>query len=416
LVDAGQEAPARHDAPRGGASGHFSAWLWSLIVAGSVVRLAVAFLTAGAGYDLQSLAQVNAALHHSVFSVYHQVNGYHGLPYGRWPYPPAFFAVIAAAGSVAFHAGIAFTHVIRIPSILADAGLAWVVQDFLGHRGYGERQRLAAVALVAFGPSFAAISAYQGQIDSFAILPSAAAVSLWTRTDADWRPYAAGALIGTSAAIKTVPLLLVLALLPSARSRRERTALTATAVLVPLVVFAPWLILDGHGKSLVWSYHGGAGLGGISLLTNPSLPLIRFSGAHGVVLTGLTKVVFDNARWITGAAIVLVAALALRRRMAAVDSAVLLWLAVWVFGVTFFLQYLLWGLPFLIMAGYLRQVLLLQALLLPADVVSYLTGVPSWVTWAFYTVPLIVAWVAFSAGLLRLAIAATRRPMVSIPR
>jgi hypothetical protein len=418
-VDVAQAALRRHDLkPQAVRSvNRFSTWLWLVIGAGTVVRLVVAFVTAGAGYDLQSLEQVETALRHSVFLVYHQLDNFSGLPYGRWPYPPAFFIVIAPIGSVAAHTGIAFVHLIRVPSILADAAIAWVVQDFLGRQGHSERQRLAAAALVAFGPSFAAISAYQGQIDSFAILPAVLAVAVWTRTDADWRPYAAGALIGTSAAIKTVPLLMVLALLPTARSWREGLALTLTATLIPLAVFAPWLILDGQGKSLVWRYKGGAGLGGISLLTNPSLPLIRFSNAQGAVLTGATKVVFDGARWITGAAVVLLAGVVLRRRVAAVQASVLLWLAVWAFGVTFFLQYLVWGLPFLIMAGYLRPVLMLQAWLLPAEIISYLTDLPPWVTWTFYTVPMIIAWAGFTTALVGLTgREARRRSTASTPR
>lgn len=375
----------------------FVSRLWLLIAIGVAARVIVAFSTRGQVYDLNSYALVNAALHAHVFDVYHRLDDYSVPPYGRWPYPPGFFAFIVPLASLAHAAGLSFTSLIRVPACIADGAIAWLVQDFLGSRGYSERTRLAAAGLVALGPSFAVISGYHGQLDSVAILPAVAAVSLWTRTDADWRPYAAGALIGVGAAIKTVPIVMLLALLPSARSRREAVALVTTAVAIPLATFAPWLILDGQGKSLVWTYRGGPGLGGISLLTDPSLPQIPFGTAHGTV-RGLTKSVFEDARWITGAALLGAAALLARYRPPAVQAAAFLWLVVWAFGVTFFLQYLVWGLPFLIMAGYLWPVLILQLALLPATIVSYQTGAPAWVIWALYTVPMIGAWVAFTTG------------------
>lgn len=368
----------------------------------------VAFSTRGQVYDLNSFALVNRSLHAHVFGVYHQLDDYSVPPYGRWPYPPGYFAFIVPLASLAHATGLAFTSLIRVPAILADAAIAWLVQDFLGWRGYDERSRLLAVGLVALGPSFAIISGYHGQLDSVAILPAVAAVVLWIRTDANWRPYAAGALIGAGAAIKTVPILMLLALLPSVRSWREGVTLVITAAAIPLAVFAPWLVLDGPGKSLVWTYRGGPGLGGISLLTDPSLPLIPFGTAHGMV-GGLTKTVYDQARWITGAALLAAAALLARYRPSPVEAGALLWLVVWAFGVTFFLQYLVWGLPFLIMAGYLRPVLILQLAVLPATIVTYQTGAPSWVIWALYTVPMIAAWAAFTGAAVVLGRRVARR-------
>ena len=368
-----------------------------LIAIGVLVRLILAFSTRGQVYDLHSFALVNSALHAHVFGVYHQLDDYSVPPYGRWPYPPGFFALIVPIASIAHATGLAFTSLIRVPAILADAAIAWLVQDFLAHRGAREQTRLLAAGLVALGPSFAAISGFHGQIDSVAILPAVAAAVLWTRTDASWRPYAAGALIGTGAAIKTVPILMLLALLPTTRSWREAAKLVVTAGIIPFAVFAPWLILDGPGKSLVWTYRGGPGLGGLSLLTNPALPLAPFAQAHETI-SGATKTVFDDARWITGAALLAVAAILARYRPPPVDAAVLIWLAVWAFGVTFFIQYLIWGLPFLIMAGYLRQVAILQLALLPATIITYETSVRPWKVWAFYTVPMILAWALFATA------------------
>jgi hypothetical protein len=386
----------------------FSSALWLIIAVGTLGRLILAFSTHGQVYDLRSFALVNSALHSHVFGVYHQLDDYSTPPYGRWPYPPGFFLFIVSLAGLAHLAGLLFTSLIRVPAILCDAGIAFLVQDFLRQRGCGERSRLLAAGLVALGPSFAVISGYHGQIDSVAILPALAAAVLWTRTNASWRPYAAGALIGFGAAIKTVPILMLIALLPTAQSWREAAKLVAVAVVIPLAVFLPWLILDGPGKSLVWSYRGGPGLGGISLLTDPALPLTPFGTAHATV-SGVTKTVYDQARWITGLALLGVTGIVTRYRAAPIDAAVLLWLAVWVFGVTFFLQYMVWGLPFLIMAGYLRQVLILEAALLPPTIVTYSTGLPDWEIWVFYTAPMIALWVAFASAAVILARRVARR-------
>lgn len=366
-----------------------------------MVRLVLAFTTHGQRYDLHSFALVNSALHEHVFGVYHQLDNSPVPPYGRWPYPPGFFLFIVPLASIAHATGLAFTSLIRIPAILADGAIAWLAQDLLRWRGCSERARLLAAGLVALGPSFAAISGYHGQIDSVAILPAVAATVLWMRTEAPWRPYAAGALIGTGTAIKTVPIVMLLVLAPLASSWREAAKLVVTAVIIPLASFAPWLILDGSGKSLVFTYRGGPGLGGISLLTDPSLPLTPFDSQHEAV-TGVTKAIYDNARWITGAALAAVAAIVARYRPSLPIAAALLWLAVWSFGVTFFLQYLVWGLPFLIMAGYLRQALLLQVALLPATIITYSAHLPAWEVWVFYTTPMNAAWVAFTVATLAL--------------
>jgi hypothetical protein len=381
--------------------------LWLLLGLGVAVRLVLAFTTAGQRYDLQSFALVNSALHHDPLQVYHQVDDFSTPPYGRWPYPPGFFPAILAIASVSYHLGLTFTSLIRVPAILADVAIAWLVADHLGRRGASPRRRLAAAALVALGPSFIAISAYHGQIDAVAILPAVAAVWLWQRTDAGWRPYAAGALIGAGAAVKVVPLLMLLALIPASRSWREAARLTVTAVALPLAVAAPWLIADGRGKELMYRYRGGPGLGGLSLLTGPRLPLTAFGVGHARI-GEVTQALYDHSRWIVGGALAGVGALALRYRPQPADAAVLVWLAVWVFGVTFFLQYIVWGLPFLVMAGRLRAALLVQLALIAPTVVTYASGVTASQVWAFYTVPMIALWAVALAALVVLAVRTAR--------
>jgi hypothetical protein len=53
---------------------------------------------------------------------------------------------------------------------------------------------------------------------------------------------------------------------------------------------------------------------------------------------------------------------------------VLLWLAVFAFSPNFLLQYLVWALPFFIMAGYLRETAALQIAILPVLVITYVSA------------------------------------------
>ena len=59
------------------------------------------------------------------------------------------------------------------------------------------------------------------------------------------------------------------------------------------------------------------------------------------------------------------------RRVPPLETAALMWLAVFVFNPNFAYQYMVWGLPFFLAAGYVERTALLQALLLPATLWLY---------------------------------------------
>jgi 4-amino-4-deoxy-L-arabinose transferase-like glycosyltransferase len=218
--------------------------LWSLIALGVVARTIVAFKTYGFLYDMDSLVAVRKALGGDALHVYSTVNGH---PYNRWPYDSGFFPLILLSGAVASVTGLAYHGLVQLAPIAADGAIAWIVQDHLGRHGASERLRLAAAALVALGPSFAIISGFHGQIDSVALLPAVLALWLWERSPPGVRrALVAGALIGVGASIKTVPGLMLFALLPSVRSRREAAALVLPALAVPAIAVAPFLIADPH--------------------------------------------------------------------------------------------------------------------------------------------------------------------------
>lgn len=367
---------------------------------GLAIRLVLAFATYGVQFDVDSLALARDQLAADPLHLYAALTvqvGDHFSP--RWPYPPGFFAWIAPAGWLADHTGLPFHGLIQIPAILADLALAWLVQAYLGMRGAADRTRLAAAALIALGPSFIAISGYHGQLDSVAILPAVAALVLWERGGRA-RAWAAGLLIGVGAAIKTVPILVALALLPTARSLREGTILAGAAALVPVALMAPFVLADPGAVDTVSGYHGAPGVGGISLLVQPDLATLWLSG-HAVELTPASRWLFDHGSVLTIIGLATAAVFLMRYRPSPARAAVVVWLVVYAASPNFFLQYAVWGLPFFLLAGYLWQVAAAQAVLLVPTLLVYLAPVSTGLALGVYAPLMIGLWVAVVVCLVR---------------
>lgn len=368
--------------------------LWAVIGAGLAVRLVVAFTTYGVAFDIDSYSLVRGGLATDPLHVYGD--------FDRWPYPPGYFVWIRLASWTEGVTGLAFHDLVQVPPILADLALAPIVAHVLGKRGAGEGTRIAAAALVALGPAFVVISGYHGQIDSLAILPAVLGVLLWSGSDHPRRAVAAGLLIGVGAAVKTVPLVAVLALLPSMRSRREGLVLIASAGALPVLAFLPFALADPDGVGLAVSYRGVPGVGGISLLAQPELARVWMNEAS-VAPSWLTTALLDYGGAITAIALLAVAAFLLRFRPSPIEGAALVYLALWAFGINFFLQYVIWGLPFLLMAGYVRAVALAQVLMLPAIVLVYLRPWESVGAAWVYAFTAIGLWLASVIGFVLLA-------------
>jgi uncharacterized membrane protein len=222
-------------------------------------------------------------------------------------------------------------------------------------------------------------------------------VVIWTAWDDPRRALAAGALIGVGGLLKTVPLVVVLALLPWARSHRERALLVGSAGAVFTLGLLPFAIADAGGLSRALDYSGVPGVGGISLVAQPNLARAWMNEAP-VLPSEITLALIDYGSVIPAIALAAVALFLLRMRPEPVVGASLVFLALWAFGVNFFLQYVVWGFPFLLAAGYVREVALAQLLMLPALVLVYLrpweSSTAAWV----YAPASIALWVASVAG------------------
>jgi Glycosyltransferase family 87 len=362
--------------------------------AGAVVRVALAVFLIHRSYDVDSVRIVNSVLRSHFSAVYET---------GRWPYPGGLLPWVLASGSLAHATGADISVWFKLPSIVADLSVAWFVQAFLGLRGMSDGKRLTAAALVCLGPSFIAISGYEGQIDGLAILPGVAALYLWERGRAPFRAHdrrrlLVAALIGVGAAIKTVPILLILAFLPSIKGLAARARFCLIAVGIPVVSTLPWVLTNPRSLSIIVNYTG-IGVGPLALAAQPSIAKDILTTSGNVHFNSLTAILEDHGKLILYAGLAVVTILLLWRRPRADLAAVLVWLTVYAFMPFFFFQYVVWGLPFFLMAGYIRSVLIVQlVLLIPTVLWEGKLWNSSAVVWPYFAL-MTLAWAGALAAL-----------------
>lgn len=336
--------------------------LAGLMLAGTVGRIVWAHASVGVLYDVVSLETVARELATTPRDLYGT---------GRWPYPGGFFGFVALANAIAEAPGDAFRTVIQLPAILADAALAYLVALALHWRGATTRLVVAGAALVALSPSFAVISGYHSQIDSVAVLPALAGVLAWAR-NVPHRALVAGLLIGVAASIKQPPGFMVLALLPTVTSRREALTLVAAAVAVPLASILPWLLLEPRLTiDGLTANKGVPGFAGLSAFVQPDLTRAWATLEGNIAPSEAIKALTDVQNVIVAVAALATGALLYVRRATPLVAATVIWLVVYAVNPNFTFQYLVWGLPFFLAAGYLREVALFTVIATAAAFLLY---------------------------------------------
>ncbi len=353
-------------------------WLWpavaAVVVVGTVARFVLAWrVTADPGDVAASLAVSAQLVHHPLHAYATPV---WRAPFGTqyaWPYPAGYFPVLAAGRLLLSLTGASPRLVFAVPNVLADAALAAFAAWWALRRGSAPRAVVLAAATLALGPLLLVVTGAMSQIDSVTVLPAVLAVAAWA-LGVRRREVVAGLLLGLAVSLKTVPVFLLLALLPTARDRREGLRLAALTAAVPLVLTGPFLLADPqHSLRALLGNRGLPGLGGISLFVDPGF-------AHAWLSRSLVAPSRVGA-WLHGwqqvivlAAVGAVGALLWRRRVDCVRGAALVWLAVWVANIDFNFTYLAWGLPFLVLAGWLDAAWVLQAAFLVPAVQLYFLG------------------------------------------
>jgi hypothetical protein len=300
-------------------------------------------------FDLRNLRAAGLGLLRFDFGLYSQINTEDVLTY---PYLPGYLPWL----SLAAQSGVHFNTVGRGVPIVSDLIVAWLVGSSVRARGAKTHTVAAAVGLIALSPPFIVSSAVEGQIDSVAVLPAILAIRR-----AQWTPGARarsiGLLTGAGIAIKSFPILVVLAVFPSLHSARQRLFLVGWSALIPAILLAPFILRDPTGVTTALGYRGYPGGGGLSVVVQPSLwdnpsgvwsEATRLSQMAAPALTAVGVVASNAALWRSEPLVRLCAAV----------------LVVSLVGFNWYLQYAVWILPFLLMAGFLRASFLVQVAML----------------------------------------------------
>lgn len=181
----------------------------------------------------------------------------------------------------------------------------------------------------------------------------------------------AGLLVGVGIAIKWIPGFLLAALVPAAGRVTRALLLVGAAAAVPVLTLAPFFLADPDGVLEVLDYRGAPGLGGLGMIVQPSLLELWMTERGVFTLNAVSEVLYDHASKFTVLALAGLMAFGYRYRPPVIEMAVLVWLIVYCVAPNFFFQYLVWGLPFFLMAGYIWQVAAVQIVALGPTLIAY---------------------------------------------
>jgi hypothetical protein len=348
-------------------------WVWWLFGAALVLRLVLAATLSSNG-DIDNLALVDHWLKHDPLSVYSlQTRD------DVWPYPPGYFPLILLTGALHSVTGIGFATLIRLPVIVANLAIAWMVDSTLERRDCEPKWRLVAVCGVLFGPLFVLESGWHGQIDLVAIAFALGGFLAWDRLAGDRRAIAAGLLLGTAGLLKIAPGLAIIALLPHVRDRRELGLLLGSAAVLVGPVLAPWLAHDAGALHESFSYQGVPGIGGLSVLVQPTFSAVWLAGTTPSPNTFQTHLQ-DHLQVFTLLGLGAATAFILIRRPPPEAGATTIFLAIYACSPNLALHYLLWALPFALIAGWVRAATAFQVALLVPTLMVYWPAIARTIT------------------------------------
>ncbi len=206
--------------------------LWRPVLIALLLRLLVASLTSGAGYDITSFhLQAQTVLEHQ--NVYAVTD--------RYPYPPLWIWIVALVQWVATLTRIPFVWLVKWPGILGDCLTVGLLRRY---------KSAAAALFYAVNPVSILITAGHGQFDGLVLALVIASWTLW-HAQADQRRAWAALALGGAVALKGYPILLLPALLMGASSKTEQVRLTLWA-LTPLgVAVLIYTLLFGFEPAMV---------------------------------------------------------------------------------------------------------------------------------------------------------------------
>lgn len=262
---------------------------------------------------------------------------------GIYPYPPLWVGIELLSRSVHFQEFISFSFAVRLPIILADVGIVAVVWVFL-RSTFPTRPTQAWIGaiLYALNPVSIIITCWHGQFDAIPVFFLALAMLLHQRLHWRWSAIA----LSLGIAFKSFPVLLLPSLALQLPTMSRRTIFAMIALVPVVLLLLPFLARDADAvvRELI-SYRGAALLGAMVPLRSVYVPL-----------TGQSFPVELTSQLITLSAYLFLGIYAFalfqmyRSNKPPVFQATVIFLLFYTvyFGIA--PQYLLWVLPFMIMA------------------------------------------------------------------
>lgn len=243
--------------------------LWLLALAALAVRGPLLLLSPGADFDLTSYAHVANALPSALYSSAETA--------GRYPYLPLWWLLLKALKGLQSLFGGDFGLWSRLPGLAGDVAVSALAYLIVERRSRsaaalaaGPEALLSSRAALLAGLGFALnplaflVSTAHGQFDSVALALLMAA-AWWLEYSSTARAELWAALsLAAAIALKTWPLAFLPLYLGVFASRREALRFAAWALLPPLLLLAPFVLLSGADAVLTHLAYSGATALGLS--------------------------------------------------------------------------------------------------------------------------------------------------------
>jgi hypothetical protein len=304
-----------------------------LFIAWMVRLIPTVLLPVGAGYDIESFRLVTDALS-AGREVYTAV-------FGRHPYLPLQMYILDAMATLANATGLPYVVAIKIPALLADVALTGVI--YLAVKRTANRQLATYLALLyALNPVSVLVTAYHGQFEAITLLLAALAWWAWE----EGRRWRSAAALGFAILNKTWPVVLLPLFFIRLQGWRARAVYVLISLGIPaLFVIGYLLYFDADPMPMLrraLTHRGVAGYWG------PGAALSSLSQTLPE-LQPLVDVLFWLRNWLLAAAVLF--ALWWTRREPVLEAIVTSLLALFAVTVGFGIQWLLWIIPFALLAG-----------------------------------------------------------------
>ena len=194
-----------------------------------------------------------------------------GMLRGLWQFnhPPSILHFNRFFWWLSGASGIPWPFWFRLPSIVADTCSLWLVWTILGPR---RRQPSTAWALLllAASPVLVMTTGFHGNTDGLMVFFLLLSVLMTERG----RSIAAGGAFALAVSVKVMPLITLPALLLSQRGIRQRLSFLASASLVGIAAWSPYLFQEpGSILRRVFGYRSLYGQWGLSFLASMLAPI-----------------------------------------------------------------------------------------------------------------------------------------------